>query len=122
MQMAGVALVLGFGPEAGDAATLVVGVEGQVQADGAPSRPMGLSMPHTKHMRELGCFSMMLPPCAYGIIASPQGLGKRLWCKAMGSRGGVKGRRLDLALRSWWQVWQQQLSAHVACQPVCFVV
>jgi len=33
VQLAGVTLVLRLGPEAGDAATLVVGVEGQVQAD-----------------------------------------------------------------------------------------
>jgi hypothetical protein len=34
VQVAGVALVLRFGPEPRDAAALVVGVEGQVQADG----------------------------------------------------------------------------------------
>jgi hypothetical protein len=34
MQMTGIALVLRPGPEAGDAAALVVGVKGQVQADG----------------------------------------------------------------------------------------
>jgi hypothetical protein len=33
VQLAGVALVLRLGLEAGDAAALVVGVEGQVQAD-----------------------------------------------------------------------------------------
>jgi hypothetical protein len=59
VQVPRIALVLRLGPEAGDAASLVVGVEVQVQADGAPSSAMGCSMPHTKHMRELGCFSMM---------------------------------------------------------------
>jgi len=34
MQLPWKALVLRFGPEASDAAALVVGVEGQVQADG----------------------------------------------------------------------------------------
>jgi hypothetical protein len=58
MQIAGVALVLWLEPEAGDAAPLVVGVEGQVQADGAPSSPMGMSTPQTKPVRELDCFSM----------------------------------------------------------------
>jgi len=34
VQLAGVALVLRLGPEVGDTTTLVVGIEGQVQADG----------------------------------------------------------------------------------------
>jgi hypothetical protein len=58
VQLIGTPLVLGLGPEAGDAAALVVGVEGQVQPDGAPSSPMGMSTPQTKPVRELGCFSM----------------------------------------------------------------
>jgi hypothetical protein len=65
VQLPWIALVLGLGAEAGDAAALVVGVEGQVQADGAPSDSMGLSMPHTKHMRELGCFSLMVSPVVW---------------------------------------------------------
>jgi hypothetical protein len=78
MQVAGVALVLRTRPEAGYRPPLVVGVEGEVQSDGAPSGPMRVSMPQTKHMRELGCFSMMPPPCAACIMASRQGLGKCL--------------------------------------------
>jgi hypothetical protein len=39
---------------------------------------MGLSMPQTKHMLELGCLSMMLPPYAAGIVAPTRGLDKRL--------------------------------------------
>jgi hypothetical protein len=71
MQVPRITLVLGPGAEAGDTAPLVVGVEFQREA-------MGLPMPQTKHMRELGCFSMMLSPCAACMIASTQGLGKRL--------------------------------------------
>ena len=56
VQLAGVALVVRLGPKAGDAAARVVGVEVQVQADG------GLSMPQTKHMRELGCLSIIASP------------------------------------------------------------
>jgi hypothetical protein len=56
------------GPEAGDAAALVVGVELELEADGAPSSPMGVSMPHTEHMRELGCLSMMVSPV---VMRSP---------------------------------------------------
>jgi len=56
VQLAGVALVVRLGPKAGDAAARVVGVEVQVQADG------GLSMPQTKHMRELGRYSMIASP------------------------------------------------------------
>jgi hypothetical protein len=59
-----------------DAASVVIGVERKVQADGAPSRAMGLSMPQTKHMQELGCFSMILPPCASHITANTRGLSK----------------------------------------------
>jgi hypothetical protein len=33
VQLAGVALVVRLGPEAGDTTTLVVGIEGEVQAD-----------------------------------------------------------------------------------------
>jgi len=76
VQLAGIALVLGLGLEAGDAATLVVRIELQVQPDGAPSSSMGLSMPQTKHLRELGYFSMVPPPCASWIITWPPGLGK----------------------------------------------
>ena len=83
LQVTGIALVLELGPEAGDAASLVVGVEGQVQADGAPSSPMGLSMPHAKHMRELGCFSTVAPPCALCIMASTRGLAQGDHCSTI---------------------------------------
>lgn len=76
MQVTRISLVLRFGPKAGDAPPLVVGVELEVQSDGAPSRRMGVSTPQTKLMRELGCFSMMLPPCAFWTIALTSSLGK----------------------------------------------
>lgn len=61
MKVPAITLVLGPGPEASDAAALV-GIELEVWADGAPSGPMGFSMPHTKCMRESGCFSIMSAP------------------------------------------------------------
>ena len=32
--------------------------------------PIGLLIPHRKHLLELGCFSVMLPACASRIMAS----------------------------------------------------
>jgi hypothetical protein len=58
--------MLRLGPEASDGAALIVDIEPQLQADGASSRPMGFSMLHTKHKRELGCFSMMVSPVVMG--------------------------------------------------------
>ena len=88
MQLAGITLALRLGPEAGDAAALVIGVEVQV-------RPMELSMPHTKHMRELGCFSMMRSPCAACIIALTLGLGNPLHLPAPFPIGvGILARRV----------------------------
>jgi hypothetical protein len=52
VQLAGIALVFGLGPKAGDAPALVVGVELELEADGAPSSPMGVSIPQAKHMRD----------------------------------------------------------------------
>ena len=111
MQVTRVALVLRLGMEAGDAPPFVVGVERQVQADGALSDTMGLSMPQTKHMRELGCFSMMLPPCASRVIASTWGLGKSLPPEA------GTGRRLWMAglPRVFLQVATVKLTANDLC-------
>jgi hypothetical protein len=76
--------VVGFGRDvaAQHAAPLHVGAEGPVQADGAPSKPIGFSMPQTKHMRELGCLFMMSSPCAVYIIASRVDSGKLRWPEA----------------------------------------
>jgi hypothetical protein len=54
VEMTGVTLALGPGPDVGaqGAAPLLVGVEGQVQPDGAPSGSMGLSMPPMEQLRE----------------------------------------------------------------------
>jgi hypothetical protein len=52
-------------------------------------------------MRELGCFSMMSPPCAACIIASMRGQGKHLRSGAIGPRPGV--RQWTLATRSQTQ-------------------
>jgi hypothetical protein len=69
---------------------------------------MGLSMPHKEHMRELGCFSMMLPPCASCIIASTRGLGNSLPPEA------GTGRRLGMTglLRVFPQVATVNLTAN----------
>ena len=72
VQLAGATLVLRLGLKAGDAAALVVGIEGEVQADG------GLWMPETKHMREPGCLFIIVSPCVASIMASRLGLGKPL--------------------------------------------
>ena len=70
--------MLRLGMETGDAVAHVVGVELELWTDGAPSVSMGVSMLQTKHMRELGCFSMMLPPCSTSIMASTRVLGEAL--------------------------------------------
>lgn len=72
MQLAGVTLVLRLGPKVGNTTTLVVGVEGQVQADGV------VDAAHEAHAR-VGLFfhgrSSWYAAC---IIALRVGLGKRL--------------------------------------------
>jgi len=71
VQLAGVALVLRLGPEAGDAAALVVGVEGQVQADGV------VDAADETHAG-VGLLFHDVSPCASCIIASTWELGKPL--------------------------------------------
>jgi hypothetical protein len=60
------------------AAPFIIGVEPEVQADGAPSSPMGLSMPHTKPMWELGGFSVMSSPADTGSLSAARIMALRL--------------------------------------------
>lgn len=78
MQVSWITLVLRLRLETGDAAPIVIGVEGQMQADGAPSGSMGVSTPQTKHMRDLGCFSMMFSPADAGSLSAARILALRL--------------------------------------------
>jgi hypothetical protein len=66
-------------------------VEGHLQL----SPLLGLPMPHTKHMRELGRFSMIPSACAPSIMASTRGLDKRLWSKFEPVGGEVEKRRIS---------------------------
>jgi hypothetical protein len=70
VQLSRIALVLGSGLEAGDAPPVAVGVELELEADGAPSITMGLSIPHREHMLELDCFSMMSTSAATGSLSA----------------------------------------------------
>jgi hypothetical protein len=68
-------------------------------------RPIGFSMPQTKQMRGLGCFSMMLPSWAACVIASTRGLGKPLRSRTpMGwhSFGRLSSAVLELDLAASW--------------------
>jgi len=62
-------------------------------------------MPQTKHMRELGCLSMVAPPCAASLIASTWGLGKR----AQSETGANRRSNICRVLRR--QVGRGSLSA-----------
>jgi hypothetical protein len=71
MQLLWKALVLRFGPEASDAAALVVGVEGQVQADGIVD---AVDETHS----EIGLFLHVVSPFASWIIVIDAGSGQNL--------------------------------------------
>ena len=69
MQLPWKALVLRFGPEASDAAALVVGVEGQVQADGIVD---AVDETHSG----IGLFLHVVSPFASCIIVIDAGSGQ----------------------------------------------
>ena len=75
MQMPRIALVLRFRLEAGNAAAVVVGIEGQVQADGI------VDAADEAHAG-VGLFSMIVSPCMACIIASTRDLGNSLRSQA----------------------------------------